>query len=63
VDGHFLPPIAFRQEEAMNIFIASRLMQNYSYLYNPNVISTFMKLSSILPGELREETKKDYWKI
>ena len=58
VDGHFLPPIAFRQEEAMNIFIASRLMQNYSYLYNPNVISTFMKLSSILPGELREETRK-----
>jgi predicted DNA-binding transcriptional regulator YafY/predicted RNA-binding Zn-ribbon protein involved in translation (DUF1610 family) len=58
VDGHFLPPVAFRQEEAINIFIASRLMQNYSYLYNPNVISTFMKLSSILPAELREETRK-----
>jgi hypothetical protein len=50
VEGHFLPPIAFRQEEAINIFIASRLMQNYSYLYNPSVISTFMKLSSILPA-------------
>jgi predicted DNA-binding transcriptional regulator YafY len=58
VDGHFLPPIAFRQEEAINIFIASRLMHNYSYLYNPSVISTFMKLSSILPEELREETRK-----
>src|SRR5208283_4088569 len=35
MEGHFLPPVAFRQEEAINIFIASRLMQNYSYLYNP----------------------------
>ena len=58
VDGHFLPPVAFRQEEAINIFIASRLMHNYSYLYNPNVISTFVKLSSILPDGLREETRK-----
>jgi predicted DNA-binding transcriptional regulator YafY len=58
VEGHFLPPIAFRQEEAINIFIASRLMQNYSYLYNPSVVSTFMKLSSILPLGLREETIK-----
>jgi len=58
VEGHFLPPIAFRQEEAINIFIASRLMQNYSYLYNPSVISTFMKLSSILPAEIQEETRK-----
>ena len=58
VQGHFLPPIAFRQEEAINIFIASRLMHNYSYLYNPSVVSTFMKLSSILPAELREETRK-----
>jgi predicted DNA-binding transcriptional regulator YafY len=58
VDGHFLPPVAFRQEEAINIFIASRLMHNYSYLYNPSVISTFMKLSSILPEGLREETRK-----
>jgi len=58
VDGHFLPPIAFRQEEAINIFIASRLMHNYSYLYNPSVISSFIKLSSILPAGLREETRK-----
>ena len=58
VEGHFLPPVAFRQEEAINIFIASRLMHNYSYLYNPSVISTFVKLSSILPVELREETRK-----
>jgi predicted RNA-binding Zn-ribbon protein involved in translation (DUF1610 family) len=58
VDGHFLPPVAFRQEEAINIFIASRLMHNYSYLYNPSVISTFVKLSSILPEGLREETRK-----
>ena len=58
VDGHFLPPVAFRQEEAINIFIASRLMHNYSYLYNPSVISTFVKLTSILPAGLREETRK-----
>ena len=58
MEGYFLPPIAFRQEEAINIFIASRLMQNYSYLYNPSVISTFLKLSSILPAEIQEETRK-----
>jgi predicted DNA-binding transcriptional regulator YafY len=55
VEGYFLPPIAFRQEEAMNIFWAAYLLQTYSHLYNPNVISTFTKLSSLLPAELKKQ--------
>jgi predicted DNA-binding transcriptional regulator YafY len=55
VDGYFLPPITFTQEEAVNIFLAARLMQNYSYVYNPSLLATFIKLNAILPSHLREQ--------
>lgn len=55
VDGYFLPPITFTQGEAINIFLAARLMQNYSYIYNPNLVATFVKLNAILPAHLREQ--------
>jgi predicted DNA-binding transcriptional regulator YafY len=54
-EGHFLPPITFTPEEAMNIFLAARLMQNLSYQNNPSVASTFMKLSTIVPPPLRQK--------
>ena len=47
VEGYFLPPVTLTQPEAMNIFLAARLMQNYSYVYNPSVIATFMKLNTM----------------
>jgi predicted DNA-binding transcriptional regulator YafY len=57
VDGYFLPPVTFTQAEAMNIFLAARLMQNYSYVHNPSVVATFMKLNTILPTHLRDQVK------
>jgi predicted DNA-binding transcriptional regulator YafY len=63
-DGHFLPPITFTPEEAMNIFLAARLMQNLSYQNNPSVASTFMKLNTIVPPLLRQKIQNtiDYMK-
>jgi predicted DNA-binding transcriptional regulator YafY len=55
IDGYFLPPITFTQDEAMSVYYAIRLMQTYPHLYNPSVISTFTKLSSIIPSPLKQE--------
>jgi predicted DNA-binding transcriptional regulator YafY len=51
--AYFLPPIPFTVDDAMNIFMASRLMQNYYQIYNPSVASTFMKLNAIVPNPLK----------
>jgi len=56
--GHFLPPIQFNLSEAMTIFIAARLLLSYSSTYNPSVVSTFMKLNSIMPAPLRDQIRK-----
>jgi predicted DNA-binding transcriptional regulator YafY len=53
VEDYFLPPINFTIEEAMNVFLAVRLMQNYCYVYNPHVISTFNKFEMIVPKPLK----------
>lgn len=53
VDGYYLPPVIFSQTEAINIYLAVRLMQKCSYLYNPSMVATFMKLSTIVPPYLR----------
>jgi predicted DNA-binding transcriptional regulator YafY len=55
VDGYFLPPVTFTQDEAINIFLATRLMQNYSNIYNPSLVATFIKLNTILPAHLRDQ--------
>jgi predicted DNA-binding transcriptional regulator YafY len=53
VEGYFLPPITFTVIEAMNIFLAARLIQNFSYYYNPSIASTFMKLNAIIQPPLK----------
>jgi len=58
MEGYALPPIPFTLPEAMNIFLAARLMQNYSRRYDPNMASTFMKLNSIVLSPLREQIQK-----
>ena len=58
VDGYFLPPINFTEEEAVNLFLAVRLMQHLFHLYNPSVASTFMKLDTIVPLPLRQQIQK-----
>ncbi|MDD5702332.1 MAG: WYL domain-containing protein [Dehalococcoidales bacterium] len=55
VAGYNLPAIPFTLAEAMNIFLAVRLMQNYSRWYDPNIASTFMKLNYVVPPLLRTQ--------
>ena len=57
-EDYFLPPIRFSLPEALNIFLAARLMLNYAHRYDPNTASTFMKLNSIVPPMLREQIQK-----
>ena len=57
-DSYFLPPIRFTVSEALNIFLAARLMLSYSHRYDPNVDSTFSVLASVLPAPLREQVQK-----
>jgi len=56
-DGYFLPPIRLSAPEALNIFLAARLMLNYANRYDPSIASTFIKLNSIVPTPLREEVR------
>ena len=56
--GHLLPPIRFLPAEALSIFLAARLMLNYSHRYNPNIETTFTKLNGILPQALSEQVNK-----
>lgn len=58
VEGYALPPIPFTLPEALNIFLAARLMLNYTHRYDPNSASTFMKLNSVVPSPLREQIQK-----
>jgi len=57
-ENYFLPPIRFSLVEALNIFLAARLMLHYAHRYDPNTASTFMKLNSIVPPVLREQIQK-----
>ena len=58
IEGYFLPPIHFTLPEALNIFLAARLMLNYAHRYDPNIASTFTKLNSIVPPPLRDQIQK-----
>jgi len=55
MEGYFLPPITFTLTEAMNVFLAARLMYNHIHQYNAGMISTFIQLSSIVPQPLRKQ--------
>lgn len=58
LESHVLPPIRFTLPEALNIFLAARLMLNYSHRYDPNIDATFTKLSSVLPPALGQQVRK-----
>jgi predicted DNA-binding transcriptional regulator YafY len=58
VEGYYLPPISFTPSEANNIFIAARLMQQISFSYDSNVISTLMKLNTVVSLPLRKQIRK-----
>jgi len=57
-ESEFLPPIQFSLPEALNIFLAARLMLGYSQHYDPNIEATFTKLNSVLPPPLKEQVSK-----
>jgi predicted DNA-binding transcriptional regulator YafY len=54
-EGHYLPPIRLTVSEALNVFLAARLMLNYSHRYDPNVDSAFSVLASVLPPALQKQ--------
>jgi predicted DNA-binding transcriptional regulator YafY len=56
--SHILPPIRFTLPEALNIFLAARLMLRYSHRYDPSTDATFTKLSAVLPPALAEQVRK-----
>ncbi len=58
VEGHHLPPIRFSVPEAMTIFLAARLLLNYSRRYDSNIASTFLKLNSAVELPLRDQIQK-----
>jgi predicted DNA-binding transcriptional regulator YafY len=58
VEGYFLPPISFSVPEALNVFLAARLMLSYARGYDPNIASVFLKLNSIVHPPLREQIQK-----
>jgi len=57
-EGYILPPIQFTLSEALNIFLAARLVLRYSNRYDPNAEATFTKLSMVLPPKLAEQVRK-----
>jgi predicted DNA-binding transcriptional regulator YafY len=57
-ESHMLPPVRLTLSEALNIFLAARLMLRYSQRYDPNVDATFTKLSLVLLPALAEQVRK-----
>jgi len=57
-ENHVLPPVRFTLPEALNIFLAARLMLRYSQRYDPNIDATFTKLSTVLPSPLAAQVRK-----
>ena len=55
---HYLPPIHINLPEAMTLFLAARLMLNYSRKYDPNIESTFFKLNCVVPSPFKEQVEK-----
>lgn len=58
VKGYHLPPIPFTMDEVIYILLAIRLIQNNSDWYDPNAASTFMKLSTVVPPNIRLHIQK-----
>jgi len=57
-EGHFLPPIRFAIPEVVAIFLAARLMLAYSRKRDPNIVTAFSKLNSVVQPPLRDQIQK-----
>jgi predicted DNA-binding transcriptional regulator YafY len=58
VKKDYLPPIHFSPAEALNLFLAARLMLNYTNRYDPDIDHIFTKLNCILPSPLKEQVQQ-----
>jgi len=54
----YLPPIRFSPSEALNLFMASRIMLGYAQRYDPDIVAIFIKLNCVLPTPLKEQIQK-----
>src|SRR5438132_11187729 len=50
--GDFLPPLKLSLLEAVTLFLSARLMARFADKKEPNVVSAFGKLASVLPAPL-----------
>ncbi len=55
---HFLPPISLTVPEALQVFLALRLLIQFSRRYSLEAANLFMKLAPTVPLPLREEISK-----
>jgi predicted DNA-binding transcriptional regulator YafY len=58
VGDSYLPPIRFSPSEALNIFLAARLMLSYAQRYDPDIASIFTKLNCVMPEAIREQVRR-----
>lgn len=53
-----VPPILLTIPEVLNIFLAARLFLHHAHRYDPDIATTFMKLSPIVPPSLSNQIQK-----
>ncbi len=56
--SHYLPPLQFSIPEALTIFLAARLMLQYSHRYDPYIDAAFTRLGTVMPEPLRQQIQK-----
>jgi predicted DNA-binding transcriptional regulator YafY len=54
VEGYNLPSVPFSLMEATYVFLAVRLLQNFSRWYDQSISSTFTKLEKVVPPVLKK---------
>lgn len=58
LEGQYMPAVRFTLSEAAGLFLASRLMLNYSNRYDPNIESAFSKLLPLVPPPLCHQVRQ-----
>lgn len=53
----YLPPIRFTLPEALNLFLATRLMLSYANRHDKNMVGIFTKLNCVMPSPFKEQVQ------
>ncbi len=56
--NRYLPPIRFEPSQALNIFLAARLMATYAHRNDPDITAIFTKLNCVVQPPLKEQVEK-----